>query len=106
MWVRKTDGSKMTAKPPDLRRLPPMDPALELNIKRAHYQAMLWFNCVNGEPPPGKDPLEARNMLLLIIISIVFQYTGCSAMCFYSLAWMEEERSNQIPDADHASTWS
>ena len=58
LWRRKTEGSKMTAKPPDLKRLPPTDPALELNIKRAHYQAMVWFNCVEGEPPPGKDPLQ------------------------------------------------
>ena len=48
----------MTEKPPELKRLPPTDPALELNIKRAHYQAMLWFDSVTGYPPPGKHPEE------------------------------------------------
>ena len=48
----------MTARSPDLRRLPPTDPALDLNIKRAHYQAMLWFHCINGEPPTEEIPLE------------------------------------------------
>ena len=57
LWMRKTDAAKLTAKPPVLCSLPPTDPALELNIKRAHYQEMMWHKCVDGQLP-NKDPCE------------------------------------------------
>ena len=57
IWINKTDGAKKTAKPPVLQSLPPTDEALEINIKRAHYVAILWKNCITGTPPE-LDPLE------------------------------------------------
>ena len=61
--MRKTDATKLTAKPPALRSLSPTDPALELNIKRAHYQAMMWHKCIDGQLP-NKDPC-----VVIIIVS-------------------------------------
>ena len=55
LWTKKTDSAKLSAKPPDLKSLPPTNEALELNILRAHFQAMMWNNCVNG-CPPNEDP--------------------------------------------------
>ena len=40
-----------------LRNLPPTDEALELNIKRAHFVAIMWKNCVTGFPP-DLDPCQ------------------------------------------------
>ena len=57
IWINKTDGAKKTAKPPALQSLPPTDEALEINIKRVHYVAILWKNCITGTPPE-LDPLE------------------------------------------------
>ena len=57
IWINKTDGAKKTAKPPALQSLQPTDEALEINIKRAHYVAILWKNCITGTPPE-LDPLE------------------------------------------------
>ena len=51
LWTKKTDGAKLSAKPPTLQSLPPSDEALQLNIKRAHFQAMMWNNCTSGKPP-------------------------------------------------------
>ena len=51
IWMNKTDGAKLSAKPPTLKSLPPTDEALELNIKRAHFAAAMWINCVSGHPP-------------------------------------------------------
>lgn len=51
IWMSKTDGAKKSAKPPALRSLPPTDEALEMNIKRAHYVAIMWKNCITGTPP-------------------------------------------------------
>ena len=42
---------------PALQSLPPADEALEINIKRAHYIAILWKNCITGTTPE-LDPLE------------------------------------------------
>ena len=36
-WINKTDGAKLSAKPPTLKSLPHTDEALELNTKRAHF---------------------------------------------------------------------
>ena len=57
IWINKTDGAKKTAKPPALQSLPPTDEALEINIKRVHYVAIMWKNCITGTPPE-LDPLE------------------------------------------------
>ena len=42
VWKRKTDSAKFSAKPPSLKRLPPTDEALDLNIMQAHYRAVLY----------------------------------------------------------------
>lgn len=57
IWRRKTEGVKITSKPPSLRSLPPTDEALELNIKRARYQRLVWESCLNGNPP-NLDPCQ------------------------------------------------
>ena len=57
IWVSKTDGSKKSAKPPTLKYLPPTDEALELNIRRAHFVAIMWKNCLSGFPP-NLDPCD------------------------------------------------
>ena len=57
IWIGKTDGAKKSANPPTLKSLPPTDEALELNIKRAHFQAIMWKNCVTGILP-ALDPLD------------------------------------------------
>ena len=57
IWKNKTDGAKLSAKPPMLRSLPPTDAALELNIKRAHFAATMWKNCISGRPPQ-MDPCQ------------------------------------------------
>ena len=41
LWTRKVDQAKLTAKSIELKILPPTVPALELRIKRRHYQAMM-----------------------------------------------------------------
>lgn len=51
------DYAKLTAKPLEFS---PTDPALELNIKRGHYQVMMWYNCVDGNLP-RKGPSEVLN---------------------------------------------
>ena len=51
IWKNKTDGAKKSAKPPNLKSLPPTDKALEINIKRAHFVAIMWNNCITGCPP-------------------------------------------------------
>ena len=38
IWKKRTDSAKLTAKPVQLKSLPPTDPVLELNIKRARFQ--------------------------------------------------------------------
>ena len=57
IWMSKTDGSKKSAKPPLLKYLTPTDEALELNIKRAHFVAIMWKNCISG-CPPNLDPCD------------------------------------------------
>ena len=56
-WKKKTDGAKITATPVSLGSLTPTDEALELNIMRSHYQAMMWNNCIDGQPQKV-DPCE------------------------------------------------
>ena len=57
MWMRKTEGAKLSAKPPLLKTLPPTDEALELNIKRAHFAASMMKCCVTGKLP-NMNPCE------------------------------------------------
>ena len=45
-----TDGAKKSAKPPALRSLLPTDEALEMNIQLSFYVAIMWENCVIGNP--------------------------------------------------------
>ena len=56
----------MSAQPPTLKSLPPTDEALELNIKRAHYQAMMWNKCIAGQPT-CKEPCDVSVIPLPII---------------------------------------
>lgn len=57
IWRRKTGGVKITSTPPSLCSLPPTDEALELNIKRARYQRLVWGSCLKGHPP-SLDPCQ------------------------------------------------
>ena len=50
LWEKKTNTAKLTTKP-KLCTLPPTDEALELNIKRAHFQAMIWYSALESDPP-------------------------------------------------------
>ena len=50
LWEKKTNVAKLSSKP-KLCTLPPTDEALELNIKRAHYQTMVWYACLQHDPP-------------------------------------------------------
>ena len=56
IWINKTDGAKKTAKPPALQSLPPTDEALEINIKRVHWVAVIRKNCITGTPPELDSP--------------------------------------------------
>ena len=38
-------------------------PVHELNIKRAHFQAMMWHRCADGHSP-SKDPCEVLILLI------------------------------------------
>ena len=51
IWMKKTDSAKKSSKAPTLKSLPQTDQSLEENIKRAHYNAALWYNCITGIPP-------------------------------------------------------
>ena len=57
IWINKNDGAEKTAKPPALQSLPSTDKSLEINIKRVHYVAIMWKNCITGTPPE-LDPVE------------------------------------------------
>ena len=57
IWSKKTDGAKLTARPPELKTLPPTTEALDMNIRRAHYQAVLWHASVDGTLP-AIDPCD------------------------------------------------
>ena len=62
--MKKIDSAKLTAKPSQLRSLLPTDPALELNMKTAHFQIMIWHRCVDGDPQ-SKDLCEVPMILLI-----------------------------------------
>ena len=50
IWRRKTEGVKITSKPPPLCSLPLPDEPLELNIKKARYQRLVWESRLDGKP--------------------------------------------------------
>ena len=50
LWMKKIDSAKLTAKPTTLKRLPPTDEALDLNILRGNIQGAHWHYSVTGEP--------------------------------------------------------
>ena len=75
IWCKKTDGAKLTAKPPALKSLPPTQAALDLNIKRAHYQAILWNNSVTGFPP-SLDPCEVQKIRNIKYNIVIFSMVG------------------------------
>ena len=57
IWVNKTDGAKLSAKRPTLKRLPPTDEAYKINFKGAHCAAIMRKNYLSGHPPEI-DPYE------------------------------------------------
>ena len=57
IWMMKTDGARKGSNPPALKSLPPTNEALELNIRRAHYTAILWNESVTGTMP-NMDPCK------------------------------------------------
>ena len=72
IWKRKTESPRKSAKPPALKSLPPTDDALRENIKRAHFTAALWKNCLSGNLPPmnpcdyGWEKIE--NLLIPVML--------------------------------------
>ena len=60
LWEKKTNVAKLSSKP-KLCTLPQTDEALELNIKRAHYQTMFMVLLQSDPPcidPPCIDPID------------------------------------------------
>ena len=55
--MKKTDESSRNSKPPSLKILTPTKEALELNIKRAHYTAILWNDSITVIMP-NLDPCD------------------------------------------------
>ena len=50
LWKKKTDSAQVNSKPPELQSLPPTSEALALNIKKAHYQTVMWKTCLQRQP--------------------------------------------------------
>ena len=67
IWSRKTDVAKLSARPPTLKTLPPTSESLDLNIRRAHYQALLWQASVTGNPP-SLDPCQVKIDTFIFVI--------------------------------------
>ena len=42
LWEKRTGSAKLTSRPVSLKSLPPTDPVLELNIRRARRTRMIW----------------------------------------------------------------
>ena len=53
----KTDGDHKGSNPPVLKSLPSINKALEMNIRIAHYTAILWNESVSG-CMPNMDPCQ------------------------------------------------
>ena len=68
LWKKKTDPVKKSLHP-KLCLLPPMAAALDLNTKRAYYQAMIWKSCLQNGPPP----LDQCNVHVLVYTFKIFQ---------------------------------
>ena len=48
IWLKRTTTGKLSGKPVTLKSLPPTDTCLELNIKRARYQTLVWNRSLEG----------------------------------------------------------
>ena len=57
LWEKRTGSAKLTANPVSLKSLPPTDPVLELNIRRARHTRMIWGASLEPNPPT-LNPLE------------------------------------------------
>ena len=55
--MMKKDGAHKGSNPPALKSLPPTNEALEMNIRRAHYTAILWNESISGFMP-NMDPCQ------------------------------------------------
>ena len=55
--MMKNDEAHKDSNPPALKSLPPTNEALEMNIRRAHYTAILWNESVSG-CMPNMDPCQ------------------------------------------------
>ena len=55
----RTDGAHKGSNPPALKSLPPTNEALEMNIRRAHYTAILWNESVSGNSEQVFDAYQA-----------------------------------------------
>lgn len=64
-------------KSPVLRSLPLTDAALELNVKRAHCQSILWHSCSDG-----KIPSILPCQVIARLPNNVFSFTACIYLCF------------------------
>ena len=51
LWKKKADSVKKSSNS-KLHSLPPTAAALDLNIKRVHYQTMIWKSYLQSRPPP------------------------------------------------------
>ena len=58
VWKGKTSRGKLKSSL-TLKSLPPSDDALELNIKRAHFQTAIWKSSLCPDPPQ-LDPLKVN----------------------------------------------
>ena len=56
VWKGKTGRASLVSSP-KLMSLPPTFEAFKLNVERAHFQACIWLNCDNLDPPK-MDPEE------------------------------------------------
>ena len=57
IWMMKADGARKGSNHSGLKSLPPTNEALALNIKRAHFTAILWNESVTGIMP-NIDPCD------------------------------------------------
>ena len=48
IWLKRTTKGKLPGKPVTLKSLPPTDTCLELNIKHARYQTLVWKTSLEG----------------------------------------------------------
>ncbi len=56
IWSSKMANAKLTSAP-DLKSLPPTVDAYEVHVRRAHFQASIWRNALQSDPPE-LDPTQ------------------------------------------------